>query len=633
MNMQDYKHAADRVRIAEHCKEEVLSMTSQTEKRTGKPILHRVTGIAAAAACVGLVGTLGYSFLTMNQKTPTIPAASVSDAGAEISEIEPEIEPATEELEFDENEFPLFRRMNEEQCVKTFEWGTVRLESVEIKNENQRLGVVYRIHLNDDTEYTAQDGIEFSPDVYMYDKQKLHRIWGSKLRETITPEAAVETNRDFVCRADYALPGGGDVICETLGEDGEYHLIYTDFLEKEPMPEYLLYEIQINRVSVVTQDSLNSNADEQEGKRVLLDAENTPLFKFRLEDDPEEAVTEAFEKALKDMEEYPAIKEAGNETAVYYKGFGSVQAYGAGKTEDGSPYLELYITPDEEVREIIEQGAETYVRYAAIGHLGDDYFFTMDQGMKFAQVVPIEELGEAYKAKVIFEPVSYEYYHVLNENGEYESRTGDPDDLVSWDVMCVEFHFNALYVRSTPFEGENMQGITMPDALLYKFENTSSQPLVKFSFPSDAIDEDGMEVQPDAPAYPLLSELTAEQRTKSYDFGTLTLDDVEIEGNRGKLEITLRTPELSVWDNYYIDMTVKTADPNNGHHTSEESIIKGEILDNDTVSFITGFNPVGNDIEVETDHISVTLTDENGIETTAGSYKIEEKDFLRFHFD
>ena len=39
MNMQDYRHAADRVQIAEHCKEEVLGMN---ETRTARrPAIRR----------------------------------------------------------------------------------------------------------------------------------------------------------------------------------------------------------------------------------------------------------------------------------------------------------------------------------------------------------------------------------------------------------------------------------------------------------------------------------------------------------------------------------------------------------------------------------------------------------------
>ena len=85
MNMQDYRHAADRVHIADHCEEEVLRMTTQTEQKTRRPVLRAVTGIAAAAACIGVTGALGLALFHMNRDGSELTAAS-QDETAVVSE-------------------------------------------------------------------------------------------------------------------------------------------------------------------------------------------------------------------------------------------------------------------------------------------------------------------------------------------------------------------------------------------------------------------------------------------------------------------------------------------------------------------------------------------------------------------
>ena len=82
MNMQDYRHAADRVHIAEHCEEEVLSMTTQTEQKTRRPLLRTATGIAAAAACLGITGALGFALYRMGHEESSLLAASQNDTAA-----------------------------------------------------------------------------------------------------------------------------------------------------------------------------------------------------------------------------------------------------------------------------------------------------------------------------------------------------------------------------------------------------------------------------------------------------------------------------------------------------------------------------------------------------------------------
>ena len=86
MNMQDYRHAADRVHIAEHCEEEVLSMTSQTEQKTRRPLLRTATGIAAAAACLGITGALGLALFHMGKDSDELLTAT-SDGTESVTEV------------------------------------------------------------------------------------------------------------------------------------------------------------------------------------------------------------------------------------------------------------------------------------------------------------------------------------------------------------------------------------------------------------------------------------------------------------------------------------------------------------------------------------------------------------------
>ena len=89
MNMQDYRHAADRVHIAEHCEEEVLSMTAQTEQKTRRPLLRTATGIAATAACLGITGALGLALFRMGTDSNELLTATSEETESVIEITEP----------------------------------------------------------------------------------------------------------------------------------------------------------------------------------------------------------------------------------------------------------------------------------------------------------------------------------------------------------------------------------------------------------------------------------------------------------------------------------------------------------------------------------------------------------------
>lgn len=79
MKMQDYRHAADRVHIAEHCRQEVLSMSKQTEPKSRTPIARMAAGIAAAAAVLTVTGGFGYLLLSMKDDVQRGPANTDSE--------------------------------------------------------------------------------------------------------------------------------------------------------------------------------------------------------------------------------------------------------------------------------------------------------------------------------------------------------------------------------------------------------------------------------------------------------------------------------------------------------------------------------------------------------------------------
>ena len=74
MKMQDYIHAADRIEIAAHCREEILNMTADTAMKTKKPAIRMVTGFAVAAAVIALNGALIFTLYSAKNNLDFLPA-------------------------------------------------------------------------------------------------------------------------------------------------------------------------------------------------------------------------------------------------------------------------------------------------------------------------------------------------------------------------------------------------------------------------------------------------------------------------------------------------------------------------------------------------------------------------------
>ena len=297
MNMQDYRHAADRVQIADHCKEEVLGMNETRTAR--KPAIRIVTGITAAAACLGITGAFGYSLMHMKQQGAELSAATQleSQIESQIAEEQPESEAEPVAVAADDREFPMIDRMTDEMRTRTFDWGTIRLDCIsDTTNADGRFPVmVFIVKLNDDIDIAETDVLSMSCKGSMYDYQMLHKVSTAdgtvQVMEKIPGEA-----HDRLMMVLYPMPEeGGKAICLTRGDDGTYaEQPGDDFLYKEPMPEYLLYELTVDRIAI-----LDENGNE---KRVLLDAPDTPLFKARkLDLEAEIAAQEAEEEPVEDL--------------------------------------------------------------------------------------------------------------------------------------------------------------------------------------------------------------------------------------------------------------------------------------------------------------------------------------------
>lgn len=300
MNMQDYRHAADRVQIAEHCKEEVLGMKENTITR--KPAIRIVTGITAAAACLAVTGICGYTLMHMNKQGKELSAATQieSQIEEETPEVTTEPEPEAVAVEADDRKFPMLDRMTEEQRTRTFDWGTIVLEEIsDTTNADGYFPVVlWEVKLNDDIEIADTDVLAMSCKGNMYDYQMEHKVSTADGTVQVMEKTPGEA-RDRLMMALYPSPEeGGTAVCLKRNKDGNYiEKPGDDFLQKQPMPQYLLYELTVDRIAI-----LDESGNE---KRVLLDAADTPLFKARkldLEAETKAEIEEAFEKALKDLE-------------------------------------------------------------------------------------------------------------------------------------------------------------------------------------------------------------------------------------------------------------------------------------------------------------------------------------------
>lgn len=319
MNMQDYRRAADRVHIAEHCKEEVLNMT--TAKTNRKPVMHLLTGITAAAACLGIVGAFALAFHNMKPDQAPRPAATQMEeqtafsaaSQAETTQITEQTLPAENGID----EFPLLKDVKER--TKTFDWGTIYLEPIcryDVSGYEQDGNPFFQcelqVHINDDVykEINEGDVLEIGLTCWMYDQSKQHKVGSGIPQEVKARVGLVSHDHNLSFKVNFPAPKAGKVICMTLGEDGQYHEEYSDFLEKQPLPEYLLYEIQLDKV--VVREYANENPVAM--KSLLFSQMETPLFKFRVKDLPAETHTEVQMKDVSTAE--IAEEETGEEVMV-----------------------------------------------------------------------------------------------------------------------------------------------------------------------------------------------------------------------------------------------------------------------------------------------------------------------------
>ncbi|MBP0987923.1 MAG: hypothetical protein J6S92_06550, partial [Oscillospiraceae bacterium] len=87
--------------------------------------------------------------------------------------------------------------------------------------------------------------------IYLYDQEQMHRVGDSTPYDSIWYLDGQDTYRMWI---NMPYPQAGKATCLTRGEDGSYHEEYSDFLEKEPIPDYLLYEITLDSVQGFSKD-------------------------------------------------------------------------------------------------------------------------------------------------------------------------------------------------------------------------------------------------------------------------------------------------------------------------------------------------------------------------------------------
>lgn len=376
MNMQDFRHAADRVKIADHCKEEVLGMKQMTTTR--KPAIRIAAGFAAAAASLALVCGLGYSVYRMKQNSALIPAtAPMEEQVAASQDDTSEAAGSEEEAAPDDREYPLFSRMTEEQRTKTFDWGTITLQDCSIEraddSDNPFMMCSLRIRFNEDEEPVQKDRIKLDTTYWMYDTTQTHKV---SLHEdgsyhTFSQNFIDAGSYETVFQVCYPPLKNSSAICLTRGENGEYQVADAgdDFLLKSPDPDYLLYEIQLDRVTIRDTDGND--------KQVLFDGENEPLFKFRLHDLPpqdeqEEQPVEADpdgEEIIEDVPEEEAVAtqapaesepEPANlldQPVVKEYNFGTVELYDAYFIDDQQMKVRYRFMPAEKLQKDPEAAA------------------------------------------------------------------------------------------------------------------------------------------------------------------------------------------------------------------------------------------------------------------------------------
>ena len=371
MNMQDFRHAADRVKIADHCKEEVLGMKQMTTTR--KPAIRIAAGFAAAAASLALVCGLGYSVYQMKQNSALIPAtAPMEEQVAASQDDTSEAAGSEEKAAPDDREYPLFSRMTEEQRTKTFDWGTITLQDCSVQSaenpDDRYMSCTLRTYLNEDVERATDEIVYVELKNWMYDLNMQHKA-GSNAVNTLA-FGSESGSHEITMELHYPVPKEGYAVSLTLDDDGVYReKPEDDFLLKSPDPDYLLYEIQLDRLTIKDTDGND--------KHVLFDGENESVFKFRLHDLPpqdeqEEQPVEAdpdSEEIIEDMPEEEAVAtqapaEAEPEPAnlldqpvVKEYNFGTVELYDAYFIDDQQMKVRYRFMPAEKLQKDPEAAA------------------------------------------------------------------------------------------------------------------------------------------------------------------------------------------------------------------------------------------------------------------------------------
>jgi hypothetical protein len=661
MNMQDYRHAADRVHIAAHCKEEVLGMKKKTAEK--KPMIRIVTGITAAAACLSITGAFGYALFNMKKESAQLPAATSIEAESQLEE---QILTADSADDYDNREFPLFSRMTEEQQVRTFDWGTIRLESCGLSgtslDEKRRMQVKLHVHLNDGIEINAGDAVWLTLSQWMYDTEMQHKVSYFEDGGYVTsqPTKNSDNPREIDFLVEYPAPIADGTTCLTLGEDGEYHNIETDFLEKQPMPEYLLYELQLERLSIlrpredaVVDDNESESASEATNRTVIFEEEHTPLFKFRMEDLPtenDEKIGVSAEEAAGDQKtaestEYSSLNLLDAQSRTREFSFGTVTLEGMLIDECATmPTLILQLNHNIP----FEKGQEMVIRITPIGYdsEGNRYEIYNNEALQGATYLYGLQ-DETDKQKFVFTRVISEpgivCYHETQADGS-NNRLLDWDE-VKWADLDVELHLNTLLIRKTAYDmSKTPEGMEDSDELTYKWENKEIDHIVPWKFSlnqnAEGQENESREQTGAEEAYPSISSLNLKKLKKELSFGTLSVESCKL-GDDGKVHctflVTLDEAQNSFKETGGVsELALLTKGlcynddiipPNN---TPYEMFM--EFDGGNEIRFDLALTPYDNCIDIDMAFLTVTGTNGNESSFSTGK-KNTANDFLHFSID
>ena len=399
--------------------------------------------------------------------TPESLAENEIAACAEVNmQAEGEGKPVPVGVASDDREFPLYDAMTGAQRAVSFDWGEIILLDMAMTEDGEQMEYHIRVNVNQDAEIGGGDSIKAVLKGYMYDDSMQHMLdCGDKLEVTEMQNTDPYSN---VYRIRFPKPVTGEVTACVLGDDGNYYeQEWDDFLEKQPMADYLLYGVEFERLTI-------EDADGAE-KAVLIDQKTMPV-KARLKDLPAEDDEPVDVEVLYDpMNPYPAIDEQTPTQAMREFGFGSIDVDGYSTDQNGNPMIDITVYPNGAFDAV--EGQVLAVRFTAVGfEEGAGYkhyemhYDECQQGAKW-YYTDLRYTDGSYHMHLGLDPRCCSYSE--NENGEFV--TDEESVTVDWTKLNIDLYLNAVMVKNGPLGALTEDGGTFADENTYEYWVDSSE--------------------------------------------------------------------------------------------------------------------------------------------------------------